>query len=81
MHRDDDPVAESGQRLVDGVVHDLEHHVMQATAVIGVADIHSGALSDRVKPLQNFDFAGIVYVVLGHDPSYLLARHSNSYWR
>ena len=46
---DDDAVAVTGQRLVDGVIHDLEYHVMQATAVIGIADVHSGSLAHRVE--------------------------------
>jgi hypothetical protein len=39
----------TGERLVDGVVQDLEDHVVQARAVIGVPDVHSRALSDRVE--------------------------------
>ena len=79
VHRDDDLVAVPGQRLIDGVVHDLEHHVMQSAAIIGVTDIHSGALANRIEALQDFDFAGIVYVVLSHGASCCLARHSSSY--
>jgi hypothetical protein len=52
-----DPVAVTGERFVDGVVDDLEHHVVQAGAVIGVTDVHSGPLADRIKALQDLDFA------------------------
>ena len=45
----------AGQRLVDGVVDDLVDHVMQAGAVVGVADIHAGTLADGIEPLQNPD--------------------------
>ncbi len=48
-----DPGAESGEGLVDGVVDDLEHHVVQTGAVIGVADVHPGPLAHRVKALEN----------------------------
>ena len=48
---DRDFVAIAGQRLVDGVVDDLEHHVVQAGAVIGVADVHAGPLADRFEAL------------------------------
>jgi hypothetical protein len=41
--------------LVDGVVDDLVDHVVQAAAVVGVADIHAGPLADSVEPLQNPD--------------------------
>jgi len=39
------------QSLVDGVVDDLENHVMKTGPVIGVADVHSRAFSDRVEAL------------------------------
>jgi hypothetical protein len=45
----------AGQRFVDGVVDDLVDHVMQAAAVIGVADIHARPLADGVEALQNPD--------------------------
>ena len=48
---DHDAVAVAGQRLVDGVVDDLENHVVQAGAVIGVADVHAGAFAHRIKTL------------------------------
>ena len=53
-------VGVSGKRLVDGVVDDLIDHVVQARAVVGVADIHAGALADGVQPLQNLDGIGAV---------------------
>ena len=51
---------ETGLRLVDGVVDDLERHVMQAGAVIGVADVHAGALAHRVEALAHRDRRGLV---------------------
>ena len=45
------------QRLVDRVVDDLENHVVETGAVVGVSDVHAGPLSDGVETLQNFDFA------------------------
>ena len=47
----------AGQRLVDRVVDDFEHHVVQAGAIIGVADIHARTLAYCVKTLQDLDFA------------------------
>ena len=38
----------SGQGLVDGVVHHLEDHMVQARAVISIADVHAGSLADRI---------------------------------
>ena len=42
----------AGQRFVDRVVHHLEHHVVQAGAVGGVADVHAGALAHRFKAFR-----------------------------
>src|SRR5690606_18376021 len=58
--------AVASQRFVDGVVHHLEHHVVQAGAVIGVADVHAGALAHRIKALQHLDAGGIVGVLFAH---------------
>ena len=45
----------AGQRLVDGVVDDLVDHVMQAGAVIGVADIHARPLAHGIEALEDLD--------------------------
>ncbi len=52
---DRDPVCMAGKRFIDGIVHDLVDHVVQARAVIGVTDIHAGAFADRFKALQDLD--------------------------
>jgi acetyl esterase/lipase len=70
---DPDEVAMAGQRLVDRIVGDLEHHVVEARAVVGVADIHAGALADRVEALQHLDRIGAVvnglaYLAAGAGP-------------
>jgi len=54
-----DPLAVAGQRLVDGVVHDLVDQVVQA-ALTGGADVHAGALAHRLQALQDLDLAGVV---------------------
>ena len=45
----DDAIAMTGQRLVNGVIHNLENHVMQAAAVVCIADVHAGTFSDGVQ--------------------------------
>ena len=45
--------SESGLRLVHRVVDDLECHVMQAGAIVGVADIHAGPSPDGVQAAQH----------------------------
>jgi hypothetical protein len=52
MDPDLDRVAVPCERLVDGVVDDLENEVMQ-TARPGGADVHAGPLADGVEPLEN----------------------------
>ncbi len=54
--------AEARQGLVDGVVHHLVDHVVQATAVIGVADVHAGPLPDGLEVSQDRDVVGGVAV-------------------
>ena len=49
-----DRIALAGQRLVDRVVHRLVHEVMQAVRA-GVADVHGGALADRLQTLEDLD--------------------------
>jgi hypothetical protein len=39
------------ERLIDRVVDDLENHMVETGAVIGVTDIHSGPLSDGLQAL------------------------------
>ncbi len=58
-----DPVAVPGQRLVDGVVHDLGEQLVQA-ALTGGPDIHTGALADCLESLENGDGTGVVVVDL-----------------
>ena len=50
-----DAVAEAGEGFVDRVVDHLVDHVMQAGAVVGVADIHARALAHGIEALQDLD--------------------------
>ena len=59
-----DAVAIAGQRLVDGVVDDLVDHVVQAGAVVGVADIHAGALAHGIEAAQHLDRIGVVVLAV-----------------
>ena len=55
IERHDDFLGVAGERLVDRVVDDLVDHVMQARAVIGVADIHARPLAHGIEPLEHLD--------------------------
>lgn len=57
-----DMVAEAGERLVDGVVHDFVHQMVQA-ARPGGADIHARALADGLEALQHLDLAAVVFML------------------
>ena len=52
---DRDFLGEAAERLVDGVVDDLVDHVVQARAVIGVADIHARPLAHGIEALEHLD--------------------------
>jgi len=57
----------AGQRFVDAVIDRFVHHVMQAGAVIGVADIHARALADGIEALEDLDRVGAVFGRIGTD--------------
>ena len=59
-------VAEAGQRLVDGVVDDLEHQVVQP-AFRGVADVHARPLADGIEPFEHFDFVSAIIDIFLHE--------------
>ena len=54
----DDVVAVADLRLVDRVVDELEDHVVEARDVVGVPDVHPGALADGLEALQELDRVG-----------------------
>src|SRR5262249_15356581 len=51
--------------LVDGVVDDLPHEVVQPLAV-DAADVHRRPLADGLKPFEDGDVLGGVLVQRGH---------------
>ena len=54
----------SRQRLVNGIVRHFEYHVMQAGTVIGIANIHAGALAHGIQPFENLDGIGAIFAHL-----------------
>ena len=67
VERDHHLVGEAGKRLVDGVVDHLVDHVVQAGAVVGVADIHARPLAHGVEALEDLDQFRAVVAVVGRD--------------
>jgi hypothetical protein len=66
-----------GQRLVDRIVRNLEHHVVEARTVVGIADIHAGALAHGVEALEHLDRVGAIFVfVLLRGGVRVLVRHA-----
>ena len=62
---DQNEVAMPRQRLVDGIVRDFEHHVVQARSVVGIADIHPRALAHRIEAFENLDRIRAILVGVG----------------
>jgi hypothetical protein len=79
IERYGDAVCMSGERLVDGVVDNLIDHVMQAGAVIGVADVHSRALAHRIEAFQNLDRFGAVFGLYGRVCLRRICHHAGSF--
>ena len=65
VQRDLDVVAEARQRLVDGVVHDLIHQVVQAQFVRG-ADVHARPAAHRLQALEHLYLALVIVIVSLH---------------
>ena len=61
MDRHLDVVAVTGERLVDGVVDDLVDEMVKS-ADTGRADVHAGALANRLETLEDGDVVGAVAV-------------------
>ena len=59
---DADGVAIARQRLVDRVVDDLLHEVVQA-ALVRRPDVHTGALADGLQPLEDLDLLLAVFAL------------------
>ena len=47
--------AVAGKRLVHAVINDLKHHVVKAGPIVGITDVHAGALTNSVQAFQDFD--------------------------
>ena len=60
MKRHPDIRGEAIHRLVDGVVEDFPHEVVQSGRA-DATDVHAGAFADRIEPFKNGDvFGGVV---------------------
>ena len=52
--------AVASECFVYGVVDHLKNHMMKASTVIGVTDIHAGSFADRFQPLKDLNTAFVV---------------------
>ena len=57
---DVDVGAVAGKGFVDGVIDDLEHHVVEARSVVRVTDVHAGAGANGLESLEDTNVSGIV---------------------
>ena len=55
MDGDHDVIAMTCQGLVNRVIDNLKHQVMQTGAIGCVADVHTRALADGLKAFQNLN--------------------------
>ena len=62
---DQDAVAMAGQRFVDRIVADLEHHVVKAGAVVGIANVHAGPFAHGIEALEDLDAVGAIFILVG----------------
>ena len=58
----DDLVAVTRERLIDRVVHHLEHHVMQPGPVGGIPDVHARPLAHCLEAFEDLDAVRPVFV-------------------
>ena len=70
IERDHHFLGVARERLIDGVVDDLVDHVVEAGAVIRIADIHARTLANGIEALEDLDRFG---VVIGRGGTGLLA--------
>ena len=56
-----DTIAETRERLVHGVVDDLVHHMVQARAVVRVADVHARPFAHGLQALEYLDALFVVF--------------------
>ena len=60
-----------GERLVNSVIDDFEHHVVQSGPIIRITNVHAWPFADGIKTLQNLDGTAVVIgslCVVGHIP-------------
>src|SRR5262245_25842642 len=82
----------TGQRLIDRIVHHFVDHMVQARAIVRVADIHARPLADGIEALQDLDGlcavfgrsavldVGLVaHEVLSYLPKKRLAKHRSNH--
>ena len=53
VHLDADTIAKARQGLIDRVVDNFIHHVVQAAPVVGVANVHARTHAHSLQPLEN----------------------------
>ena len=60
IQRDRNGRGETRLRFVHRIINDLKGHVMQARAIISVADIHARPFAHRFQPAQDGDGSAVI---------------------
>jgi hypothetical protein len=50
------------ERLIDCIVDNLKHHVVQTGAIGCISDVHAWALANGLEALKHFDRIGTIRV-------------------
>ena len=74
---DQDEIAVPGECFVDGIIRHFEHHVVQARTIVGVANIHAGALAHGVKALEHLDRIRAIGTIGGCPATFTVACHAD----
>ena len=56
-----DPTGMAGHRLIHRIVEDFGRKMVQRP-LVGAADIHAGAVPDRLQPFQNLDIRCVIAI-------------------
>ena len=65
MNNHADGVAMASQSFINRVIQYLEHHVMQARAILGIADIHTRAFTNGFESFEDTNTIGTIISRLG----------------
>ena len=70
VNRHVNSIAMPCQRLINRVIHQLLHHMMQAGAIFGVTNVHTRTLTHRIEAFKHLYTVGVVTFFFAHALSF-----------